>query len=204
MAHAIMQQNAEDGGNRRFILVQLPELCAEDSEAFKAGYKNICEIGKDRIRRAAKKIEDENPLFAGDMGFKVFKLDSSNLKLWDGSPLDHDDLLTLSERLNDMIDRVKPERSDEDVIAEIMLKMGVQLTEPVTKLDLEGHTVYSAGKDNLLLICLQDKLATEDLEKMADFAPGTIVLSESALADDSAMSNAHYILKNRGIELKLI
>ena len=199
-----MQLNAEDGGNRRFILVQLPELCPEDSEAFKAGYRNICEIGKERIRRAARKIKEANPLFAGDMGFKVFKLDSSNMKLWDGSPLTQDDLVTLSERLNDMIDRVKPDRTDEDVISEIMLKLGVPLTEPVSKLDFEGHAVYSVGKDNLLLICLQDKLSTEDLEKMAEYAPGTIVLSESALADDSAMSNAHYILKNRGIELKLI
>jgi adenine-specific DNA-methyltransferase len=203
-AHAVMQLNAEDGGNRRFILVQLPELCPEDSEAFKAGYRNICEIGKERIRRAARKIKEANPLFAGDMGFKVFKLDSSNLKLWDGSPLTQDDLLTLSERLNDMIDRVKPDRTDEDVIAEIMLKLGVPLTEPVSKLDFEGHAVYSIGKDSLLLICLQDKLSTEDLEKMAEYVPGTIVLSESALADDSAMSNAHYILKNHGIELKLI
>ena len=203
-AHAVMQLNAEDGGTRRFILVQLPELCPEDSEAFKSGYKNICEIGKERIRRAARKIKEENPLFAGDMGFKVFKLDSSNLKLWDGSPLTQDDLLTLSERLNDMIDRVKPDRTDEDVIAEIMLKLGIPLTEPVSRLDFEGHAVYSVGKDCLLLICLQDKLSTEDLEKMAEYAPGTIVLSESALADDSAMSNAHYILKNRGIELKLI
>ena len=204
LAHAVMQLNAEDGGTRRFILIQLPELCSEDSEAFKSGYKNICEIGKERIRRAGQKIKEANPLFTGDIGFKVFKLDSSNLKLWDGSPLTQDDLLTLSERLNDMIDRVKPDRTDEDVIAEIMLKLGIPLTEPVSRLDFEGHAVYSVGKDSLLLICLQDKLSTEDLEKMAEYAPGTIVLSESALADDSAMSNAHYILKNRGIELKLI
>ena len=203
-AHAVMQLNAEDGGNRHFILVQLPELCPEDSEAFKAGYRNICEIGKERIRRAGQKIKEANLLFTGDVGFKVFKLDSSNLKLWEGSPLTQDDLLTLSARLNDMIDRVKPDRTDEDVIAEIMLKLGVPLTEPVSRLDFEGHAVYSVGKDSLLLVCLQDKLSTEDLEKMAEYAPGTIVLSESALADDSALSNAHYILKNRGIELKLI
>ena len=203
-AHAVMQLNAEDGGNRRFILVQLPELCSEESEAFKAGYRNICEIGKERIRRAGQKIKDANPLFTGDTGFKVFKLDSSNLKLWDGSPLTQDDLLTLSERLNDMIDRVKPDRSDEDVIAEIMLKLGVPLTEEVSRQELDGHTFYTVGRENLLLVCLQDQLSTDDLEKLADLAPGTMVLSESALADDSAMSNAHYILKNRGIALKLI
>ena len=203
-AHAVMQLNAEDGGKRRFILVQLPELCPEESEAFKAGYRNICEIGKERIRRAGQKIKDANPLFTGDTGFKVFKLDSSNLKLWDGSPLTQDDLLTLSERLNDMIDRVKPDRSDEDVIAEIMLKLGVPLTEEVSRQELDGHTFYTVGRENLLLVCLQDQLSTDDLEKLADLAPGTMVLSESALADDSAMSNAHYILKNRGIALKLI
>ena len=204
LAHAVMKQNVEDGGNRHFIMVQLPEVCPEDSEAFKAGYKNICEIGKERIRRAGQKIKDANPLFTGDTGFKVFKLDSSNLKLWDGSPLTQDDLLTLSERLNDMIDRVKPDRSDEDVIAEIMLKLGVPLTEEVSRQELDGHTFYTVGKDNLLLVCLQDKLSTDDLEKLADLTPGTMVLSESTLADDSAMSNAHYILKNRGIALKLI
>ena len=203
-AHAVMQLNAEDGGKSRFILVQLPELCPEESEAFKAGYRNICEIGKERIRRAGQKIKDANPLFTGDTGFKVFKLDSSNLKLWDGSPLTQDDLLTLSERLNDMIDRVKPDRSDEDVIAEIMLKLGVPLTEEVSRQELDGHTFYTVGRENLLLVCLQDQLSTDDLEKLADLAPGTMVLSESALADDSAMSNAHYILKNRGIALKLI
>ena len=203
-AHAVMQKNSEDGGSRKFIVVQLPEICEEGSEAFKAGYKNICEIGKERIRRAGQKIKDANPLFTGDTGFKVFKLDSSNLKLWDGSPLTQDDLLTLSERLNDMIDRVKPDRSDEDVIAEIMLKLGVPLTEEISRQELDGHTFYTVGKDNLLLVCLQDKLSTDDLEKLADLAPGTMVLSESTLADDSAMSNAHYILKNRGIALKLI
>ena len=203
-AHAAMQLNAEDGGNRHFILVQLPEVCPEDSEAFKAGYKNICEIGKERIRRAGQKIKDANPLFTGDTGFKVFKLDSSNLRLWDGSPLTQDDLLTLSERLNDMIDRVKPDRSDEDVITEIMLKLGVPLTEEISRQELDGHTFYTVGRENLLLVCLQDQLSTDDLEKLADLAPGTMVLSESALADDSAMSNAHYILKNRGIALKLI
>jgi len=203
-AHAVMQLNAEDGGNRHFILVQLPEVCPEDSEAFKAGYKNICEIGKERIRRAGQKIKDANPLFTGDTGFKVFKLDSSNLKLWDGSPLTQDDLLTLSERLNDMIDRVKPDRSDEDVITEIMLKLGVPLTEEISRQELDGHTFYTVGRENLLLVCLQDQLSTDDLEKLADLAPGTMVLCESALADDSAMSNAHYILKNRGIALKLI
>src|SRR5699024_8997389 len=116
-AHAVMQLNAEDGGNRRFILVQLPELCDEKSEAYKAGYKNICEIGKERIRRAGKKIleehaqvtmeEDKQPL---DVGFRVFKLDTSNLKTWDTTPIEDEQLDLLYKRMNNMIHRVKPER----------------------------------------------------------------------------------------------
>ena len=118
-AHAVMQLNAEDGGNRRFILVQIPELCDEKSEAYKAGYKNICEIGKERIRRAGKKIleehiqvtmdEDKSPL---DVGFRVFKLDTSNLKTWDATPIEDEQLDLLYQRMNSMIHRVKPERTD--------------------------------------------------------------------------------------------
>jgi adenine-specific DNA-methyltransferase len=118
-AHAIMQLNIEDGGNRKFIMVQLPEICDENSEAYKAGYKNICEIGKERIRRAGKKLtetdgqmklgEEKNDL---DIGFKVFKLDTSNLKTWDATPIAEDDLLTLYDRMNGMINRVKTDRTD--------------------------------------------------------------------------------------------
>ena len=110
-AHAVMQLNAEDGGNRRFILVQLPEVCDEKSEAAKAGYANICEIGKERIRRAGASIG------AGDTGFRVFKLDSSNLKTWDAAPIDPqagDVIGELANRMNAMIHRVKPDRSDLD------------------------------------------------------------------------------------------
>jgi len=124
-AHAVMQLNAEDGGNRRFIMVQLPEACNEKSEAYKAGYKNICEIGKERIRRAGAKIlaeakqgnhqttpgDEKKPL--PDTGFKVFKLDSSNLKTWNTTPIDMDkpeQMNMFLERMNDMIDTIKPDR----------------------------------------------------------------------------------------------
>ena len=115
-AHAVMQLNAEDGGNRKFIMVQLPELCDEKSEAFKAGYKNICEIGKERIRRAGTKIletlDGSKPLV--DVGFKVFKLDTSNMKLWDDTPNEGGDIATLIDRIDGHIDGLKPDRSDGD------------------------------------------------------------------------------------------
>lgn len=226
-AHAVMQLNREDGGNRHFILVQLPEVCEEGSEAFQAGYKNICEIGKERIRRAgvhlnegtgqkpAKKqdaqlslMDAASPEFSSeshplDTGFKVFKLDSSNLKTWDGTPVsgDQHELVT---RLNSMIDRVKPDRSDLDMVYEVMLKMGVPLTYSVTSVDIGGKTAYSVREDCLLLICLENGITAEMVEQMADYAPAKIILAESGLADNTAMSNAHYILRDRGIELKLV
>lgn len=211
-AHAVMQLNAEDGGNRQFIMVQLPEVCDEKSEAYKAGYKNICEIGKERIRRAGKKLtetdgqiklgeEAKQPL---DVGFKVYKLDSSNLKTWDAAPIEDDDLLTLYNRMNGMIHRVKPDRTDLDMVYEIMLKLGVLLTYSVQKIDLNGKSAYTVGEDCLLLICLAENVQPEDVEMMAEYAPAKIIISRDSFADDTAMSNAYYILRDKQIELKLV
>ena len=210
-AHAVMQLNAEDGGNRRFILVQLPELCDEKSEAYKAGYKNICEIGKERIRRAGKKIleehtqvtmeEDKQPL---DVGFRVFKLDTSNLKTWDATPIEDEQLDLLYQRMNSMIHRVKPERTDLDMIYEIMLKLGVPLTYTVTPFSINNKTVYGVGNDCLLLVCLAEDVQPEDVEQMIEYAPAKIIISRDSFADDTAMANAYYILRDHGIELKLI
>lgn len=215
-AHAVMQLNAEDSGNRQFIMVQLPELCDEKSEACKAGYKNICEIGKERIRRAGAKIlekareanmqltldAEEKPL--PDVGFKVFKLDTSNLKTWDTSYVSEDNLVTLFDRMSGMFDSVKPDRGPLDVVYEIMLKMGVELTYSVTSVVVSGKTAYAVGDECLLLICLEEGVTSEMIEEMADYAPAKIILAESCLADDTEMSNAHYILRDRGIELKLV
>ena len=210
-AHAVMQLNAEDGGNRCFILVQLPELCDEKSEAYKAGYKNICEIGKERIRRAGKKIleehaqvtmeEDKSPL---DVGFRVFKLDTSNLKTWNATPIEDEQLDLLYQRMNSMIHRVKPERTDLDMIYEIMLKLGVPLTYSVTPFSINDKTVYGVGDDCLLLVCLAEDVQPEDVEQMAEYAPAKIIISRDSFADDTAMANAYYILRDRGIELKLV
>jgi len=236
-AHAVMKLNAEDGGNRKFICVQLPELTDEKSEAYKAGYKNICEIGKERIRRAGKKIKNENdklkqvpmleteeemnlfvaaahakgskgieqikPLFNQadishpiDIGFKVFKLDTSNLREWDSTPVPNNDL-------NDMVDSIKHDRTAMDVVYEVMLKMGIQLDTPVTYTEINGKVAYVVG-DLLLLICFAENLTAEDVEKMAEYSPEKIILAEQSFFDDSALSNAHYILKDKGIEMKLV
>ena len=232
-AHAVMQLNAEDGGNRQFIMVQLPEVCDEKSEAYKAGYKNICEIGKERIRRAGEKIihnsqctihnEKNEQLtlqnncelsimnyelnkvnYELDTGFRVFKLDSSNLKTWDAAPVEDDNLLTLYNRMNGMIHRVKPDRTDLDMVYEIMLKLGVPLTYSVQKIDLNGKSAYAVGEDCLLLICLAENVQPEDVEMMAEYAPAKIIISRDSFADDTAMSNAYYILRDKQIELKLV
>ena len=210
-AQATMQLNQEDGGTRRFICVQLPEALDSDNEAFKAGYKNICEIGKERIRRAGKKILEENaqaqigddvkkPL---DIGFKVFKLDTSNLKTWDGTPIEEQQIDLFYERLNSMINAVKDDRTDMDVVYEVMLKMGIPLDVPVTYVDVNDKVVYVVG-EFLLMICLADKITAEDIEGMAAYAPAKIICAEAGFADDSALSNAHYILRDRSIELKLV
>ncbi len=253
-AHAVMQLNAEDGVNRRFICVQLPELCDKKSEAYKAGYKNICEIGKERIRRAGAQImhnsqcimhnsqcimhnsqciihndkrsqdvqctihneedtqimlEDNNcelsiMNYELDTGFRVFKLDTSNLKLWDGTPVDEEDYQIMLDRMNDSINSIKEDRTDMDVVYEIMLKMGVPLTYPVLPLELDGVKAYSVGEDGLLMVCLDAGITTETIEQLAEYAPAKIVVAESCFADVSAMRNAHYVLKDRKIELKLI
>lgn len=236
-AHAVMQLNKEDGGNRRFIMVQLPELTDEKSEAYKAGYKNICEIGKERIRRAGRMISEEKvvsgqylvdsektgDLFAEeklttnhsprtttkpDTGFRVFKLDTSNLKTWDATPLDGDDpqqMELLLDRMNTMVETIKSDRSDEDVVYELMFKMGVPPTYPVTPVEIDGKRAYCIGEECLLLVCLQEGLTAATIERMAeDYLPSKMILSEKCFADDTAMANAHYILRDREIELKLV
>lgn len=209
-AHTVMQLNAEDGGNRQFIMVQLPEVCDEKSEAYKAGYQNICEIGKERIRRAGKKILEENNQMTLedkeqlDIGFKVFKLDSSNLKTWDNTPVTAEQMDLLYERMNNMIHRVKSDRSDLDMVCEIMLKLGVPLTYSITAVEINGKTAYSIGDDCLLLICLAEDVQPEDVEQMAEYAPAKLIISRESFVDDTAMANTHYILKDHGMELKLV
>ena len=218
-AHAVMQLNAEDGGNRQFIMVQLPEVCDEKSEAYKAGFRNICEIGKERIRRAGAKILDEterrnSQLKIGeaetpppDVGFRVFKLDASNLKTWDSAPIEggrDEQLEILHARMMEMIHRIKPDRSGLDMVFEVMLKMGVPLSLPVTEIDINGKTAYSVGEDTLLLVSLAPSLTAEDIEIMADYAPAKVIISQESFDTNSDSANAYYILHDRGIDLKLL
>ncbi len=215
-AHAVMQLNAEDGGNRQYIMVQLPELCDEKSEAYKAGYKNICEIGKERIRRAGAAIihnekggsraetASTGKNYELDIGFRVFKLDSSNLKTWDGTPIEKGQLEILYERMNEMVHRIKPDRSDLDMVFEVMLKLGVPLSFPVGKIDVNGKAAYTVGEDCLLLVCLAPDLQPEDMELIADYAPAKAVIASDSFADDTATANAYYILRDKGVELKLL
>lgn len=192
-------------------MVQLPEVCDEKSEAAKAGYANICEIGKERIRRAGKKIlatddgqvrlDKDRPML--DIGFKVFKLESSNMKLWDDTPIESGNVDTLLDRIAGHLDGLKADRSDEDLVYEIILKTGYELTCNVVALDVSGLSVYSVAGGKML-ICLQPGITAEHIEQMAALAPQKIVISENALADNSAMSNAFYLLENKGIELKVV
>ena len=211
-AHAVMQMNNEDGGTRKFILVQLPEICEPKTEAHRNGYPNICEIGKERIRRAGKKLtdsdgqiqigeEDNNPL---DIGFRVFKLDSSNLSTWDATPVDEVNIDDLIDRMNTMVNRVKPDRSDMDMVCEIMLKLGIPLTSIVDKVSVNAKSAYIVKGDSMLLVCLAADISPEDVEVMAEYTPAKVVISRDSFVNDTAMANAHYILRDKGIELKLV
>lgn len=227
---AIMELNKTDNKMRKFICVQLPEnldtnYVNADAKAksiiknainFLDGIKKphkITEIGKERIRRAGKKIleekgdqiaigdEEKKPL---DVGFKVFKLDTSNLKLWDNTPISGDNQIELfKERMNSMIYSIKDDRTDMDVVYEVMLKMGVPLDVSVQYIEVNGKIVYIVG-EFLLMIALFDNITAEDIESIAAYAPSKIICAEEGFKDDSALSNAYYILKDKQIELKLV
>lgn len=202
-AHAVMQLNAEDGGNRKFIMVQLPEPTDEKSEAYKAGYKNICEIGKERIRRAGEKIKekykDKENIENLDIGFKVFKLDTSNIRKWQP---DYDNL---EQSLLDYIDNFVEGRTELDVVYEIMLKYGLDLTYPVDEFTIAGKKVYSIGY-GMLMICLDNEITTEVakgiLAKIKELSPESsrVVFKDNGFKSDSNKTNIKEILKSGGIE----
>ena len=201
-AHAVMQLNAEDGGNRKFIMVQLPEITPEKSEARKAGYENICEIGKERIRRAGDMIVNENKDKEGiedlDIGFKVFKLDSSNIKEWDP------DYENLEYSLFERQDIIKMGRTNEDLLYEIIIKMGIEPTVGIEEIKFGEKIIYNIGM-GALLICLEDEI-TEDLvaeipnhKSIIDEMDTKVVFKESGFRTDSAKMNAIQKLKQFGI-----
>ena len=139
-----------------------------------------------------------------DIGFRVFKLDTSNLKTWDSTPIEDEQLEMLFDRMNGMIHRVKSNRSDMDMVSEIMLKLGVPLTYSVASVDVNGKTAYTVGDDCLLLICLADTVPPADVDAMAEYAPAKLIISRDSFTDDTAMANAYYILRDKGIDLKLV
>ena len=184
-AHAVMQLNAEDGGNRKFIMVQLPEPCDEKSEAYKAGYKNICEIGKERIRRAGKKIKDENGKKAQnlDIGFRVLKLDSSNMKDVYYKPEEYSQIL-----LGDMQDNIKPDRTALDLLFQVMLELGKPLSAKITQKVIAGKSVFNVD-DCDLIACFEDNITTEIVTEIAKAKPLYAVFRDSGLSSDSVAAN---------------
>ena len=204
-AHAVMQLNAEDGGHRKFICVQLPEKTDEQSEAYKAGYKTICEIGKERIRRAGEKIKGESPLTTQnlDTGFKVFKLDSSNLVKWDNTPTaDEEEVKNRIRQLS--MDYLVDGREDLDLVYEIMLKYGLPLTLPVEQRKFDGVTAYIINHtDYKVLVCLEPDITLTAVEEMDKEPIGTYIFADRCFADANILSNTEEILKKKDKEMRL-
>lgn len=186
-AHAVMQLNAEDGGNRKFIMVQLPEETGEKSEAYKAGYKNICEIGKERIRRAAKKIAEENPEAKFDGGFRVLKCDTSNMKEVYYNPAEYEP--SLFSRLED---NIKEDRTPEDLLFQVMLDLGVLLSSKIEATTIAGKKVFNVEK-NYLIACFDDNVTEEVITEIAKQKPYYFVMRDSSMANDSVATNFEQI-----------
>jgi len=203
-AHAVFNLNKQDDGSRKFVMVQLPEPCGNESEAFKAGFSTIAEIGKERIRRAASKIKKENPDYKGDLGFKVFKLDSSNIRAW------NPDRNNLEQTLYKHTEHLVEGRSEEDVLYELLLKRGVDHTVPIEEKIIKGKTVYSIGY-GVLFACLDISIFRDEVEEFAmgiitwhkdleSEGDAQVVFRDSAFDDDIAKTNMTAILEQNGIK----
>lgn len=188
-AHAVMQLNAEDGGNRKFIMVQLPEVCDEKSEAYKAGYKNICEIGKERIRRAGKKIVEETGKKDLDIGFRVLKLDESNMKDVYFTPEEYK-----QTDLVDMVSNIKEDRTPEDLLYACMLEWGLELSLPHKVENIAGYNVHIVNNGDLVA-CFADKISEDAIKQIAEMKPLRAVFRDSSFATDAARVNVGEIFK---------
>jgi adenine-specific DNA-methyltransferase len=204
-AHAVMQLNSEDGGHRKFIMVQLPEQTDQKSEAYKAGYKNICEIGKERIRRAGMKIQEElvskqkeNDLFSGqdtetefklDIGFRVLKLDSSNMQDVYYAPSEYN-----QEELSLKIDNVKADRTPEDLLFQVMLELGATLDCKIEQSTIEGKTIFNVA-DGYLVACFDTEINDAVVTTIAKMEPQYAVFRDSSMSDDSTATNFEQIFK---------
>ena len=191
-AHAVMHLNAEDGGKRHFVLVQLPETIPEDSEAYKAGYKNICEIGKERIRRAAKKIREDAGLTLTqdfDGGFRCLRLDSSNMQDVYYNPM------SLTQSLLDLTtDNIKPDRTPEDLLFQVMLELGVLPSSKIVEKEIDGKKVFDVA-DGFLLACFDTGVTTETVTAIAKKQPYYAVFRDASMADDSTATNFDQIFE---------
>ena len=189
-AHAVMQLNSEDGGNRKFILVQLPEETPDDSEAHKAGYKNICEIGKERIRRAGKKIKEEHPEAKDlDTGFRVFRVDSSNYEEVEHTPKEWN-----QQELDLFLNNIKSDRTDLDLLFGCMLDWGVQLSLPMTTEEVDGKNIYTVNEGDLVA-CFAEKVTDNVVRAMAEKQPLRVIFRDSCFDRDADKINIYETFK---------
>ncbi len=198
-AHAVMKLNAEDGGKRKFIMVQLPEVTDEKSEARKAGYANICEIGKERIRRAGKKIREEAGQAADglDTGFRVLKLDSSNMEDVFYTPDKFEPSL-----LDSLVDNIKADRSGEDLLFQVMLNLGIELSKKIEHKEIAGKEVFSVD-DDYLLACFDKDVNETTIEEMAKLHPVHLVIRDASAANDNVLDNFDQIIESYSNEKKI-
>ena len=189
-AHAVMKLNAEDGGNRKFIMVQLPEKTDEKSEAYKAGYKNICEIGKERIRRAGNKVKEEAGLSAQniDTGFRVLKLDTSNMEDVYYTPQEFE----LQSLFNE---NVKADRTNEDLLFQVMLDLGIELSAKIESKHIAGKTVHFVD-DNYLVVCFDRDVNESTITEIAKLQPIYFVMRDASAANDNVIDNFEQIFKH--------
>ncbi len=190
-AHAVMQLNAEDGGKRKYIMVQLPEETPEDSEARKAGYNTIPDIAKERIRRAGKKIKEESPLTTQnlDTGFRVFRLDEGNYENVERSPKDY-----LQGQLDLFLNNIKDDRNDLDLLFGCMLDWGVQLSLPMTQEEVDGKMIYTVN-DGDLVACFADKVSDAVVKAMAEKQPLRVIFRDSCFDEDADKINIYETFK---------
>ena len=198
-AHAVMKLNAEDGGKRKFIMVQLPEVTDEKSEARKAGYANICEIGKERIRRAGKKVKEEAGQAADglDAGFRVLKLDSSNMEDVFYTPDKFEPSL-----LDSLVDNIKADRSGEDLLFQVMLDLGIELSAKIERKEIAGKEVFSVD-DDYLLACFDTDVNETTIEEMAKLLPTHLVIRDASAANDNVLDNFDQIIESYSNEKKI-
>jgi len=211
--HAVINKNVVSNGKRRYILVQFPEPLDPSNKDQKSAAefcdeirrpRNIAELTKERLRRASKEVRENNPLFAGDLGFRVFKLDSTNIRAWEPNRAN------LSQTLLDSVDHLKDGRSEADVLYELLLKLGLDLCVPIEQKVVAGKNIHSIGAGTLL-VCLALQIGREEVESLAlgivewhkALAPAgesTVVFRDSAFADDVAKTNITAILEQHGLE----